>query len=103
MIAADWRPSSPECSAAQWADGRNKTTIYLEPALLAATKTLAASRLAGEIKQRSSKRGKQPPPAIVNEHANPCFIGIRALPTPPIEPQTAFASRRSPVRSRLAP
>jgi hypothetical protein len=28
-----------------------------------------------EIKQRSSKRGKQPPPAITNEHANPCVIG----------------------------
>jgi hypothetical protein len=63
----------------------------------------AGRRSAGEIKQRSSKRGKQSPPAISNEHANPCFIGIRALPTPPIEPQTAFASRRSPVRSRLAP
>ena len=57
----------------------------------------------GEIKQRSSRCGKQPPPAIVNERASPYFIGIRALPTPPTEPQTAFASRRSPVRSRLAP
>jgi hypothetical protein len=57
----------------------------------------------GQIKQRSSKRGKRPPPAITNEHASPCFVGIRALPTPPTEPQTAFASRRSPVRSRLAP
>ncbi len=28
---------------------------------------------------------------------------IRAQPTPPAEPRTAFASRRSPVRSRLAP
>jgi hypothetical protein len=61
-----------------------------------------AARVHG-IKQRSSKCGKQPPPAIASDHASPCFTGIRALPTPPTEPQTAFASRRSPVRSRLAP
>jgi hypothetical protein len=65
--------------------------------------SVMASRWVGEIKQRSSKRGKQPPPAIANEHANPYFIGIHAQPPPPTEPQTAFASRRSPVRSRLAP
>jgi hypothetical protein len=81
---------------------RNKTMIYLEPALLSPPRH-SPRRLAGEIKQRSSKRGKQPPSASTNERANPYFIGIRALPTPPIEPQTAFASRRSPVRSRLAP
>ncbi len=34
-----------------------------------------ASRSLGEIKQRSSRHGKQPPLAIANEHANPLFLG----------------------------
>ena len=60
-------------------------------------------RLADEIKQRSSNRGKQPPPAIANEHKRLDLSPIGAMWTPPTVAQTAFASRRSPVRSRLAP